>query len=266
MSDGADRNCSIVRTVAEPSGLYDMGKDNNRLLLAMQPAELRPLLPWLEPVTLLPGETLAEFEQPVCHLYFPQSAVLAIQSRARGSGFVETSTVGREGAFGIVTVSGSGLSIGRVVVQIAGRALRARADVFRDVLAASPGIQDLRTRYTEAAMILMAQSIACKTLHSVEERLSRWLLTYRDRTGSDTIPLTQEALAESLGVQRTTITAAARNLQNRELIRYRRGVIECVDIEGLRRASCECYGIVRDAFSRLLPYTYNDPPARYGLA
>ncbi|MCG6122786.1 MAG: Crp/Fnr family transcriptional regulator [Microvirga sp.] len=243
-----------------------MDKDKNRILIALPPDELRRLMPWLEPVTLLPGEALAEFEQPVSHIYFPQSAILAIQSRARGVGFVETCTVGREGAFGLVTVSGSGLSIGRVVVQIAGRALRVRADVFREILAASPGLQDIRTRYTEAAMILMAQSIACKTLHSVEERLCRWLLTCRDRTGSDTIPLTQEALAESLGVQRTTITAAARNLQNRGLIRYRRGVIECVDLDGLLRNSCECYGILRDAFSRLLPYTYVDPPARYALA
>lgn len=262
---GGRRERPEARAIDDPASVFDMGKDHNRILLAMPREERQRVASWLEPVTLLPGEILAEFEQPVTHIYFPQSAILAIQSRARGAGFVETCTVGREGGFGLVTVCGSGLSIGRVVVQIAGRALRIRSDAFKEALAASPGLRELRSRYTEAAMILMAQSIACKTLHSVDERLCRWLLTCRDRTGSDTIPLTQEALAESLGVQRTTVTAAARNLQNAGLIRYRRGVIDCADPEGLLAGSCECYGIVRAAFGRLLPYTYVDPPT-YSVA
>ncbi len=103
--------------------------------------------------------------------------------------------------------------------------------------------------------------MACNALHSVEQRFCRWLLTCRDRTGSDVVPLTQEAVAEMLGVQRTTVTAAARNLHDQGLIRYRRGLIECIDVAGLHGSACECYCVVRARFEQLLPLTYEDAPA-----
>lgn len=257
----ANRNRVEGSRFDDAHGAFDMRSDRNRILVATPREEMQRLLPLLEPVTLLPGEVLAEEEREITHAYFPQSAVLAIQSPAGRAGYVEICTIGREGAFGLISAFGSGKAMGRVAVQMAGRALRAPAGAFRQALAESPGLRELRAGYMEAAMIVMAQSLACKTLHSVEERLCRLLLTCRDRTGSDTIPLTQEALAESLGVQRTTVTAAARNLQNRGVISYRRGVIECMDPEALLNGSCECYGIIRSAFTRLLPYTYVDPPA-----
>lgn len=267
-SDGAGRKAQPVRPSANAApetdrsttAVFDIGKDKNRLLLACSSADLARLEPLMEPVTLLPGEVLAYPGQKVDFVYFPQSAVIAVQSSSRDVGFVETGTIGREGALGLMAASGSGVSLGRAMVQIAGRAMRVRADAFRDVIETSAALQNLRTRYGEAVMAMMMQSLACKTLHSVEERLCRWLLTCRDRTGSDTIPLTQEALAETLGVQRTTVTAAARVLQAQGLISYRRGVIACTDVDGLRRSTCECYGIVRGVFERLLPYTYVDPP------
>lgn len=240
--------------------LFQLSMDENRLLVAADPVDRTLLKPHLEPVTMLPGDILFDAGEVIEHIYFPQSGVVSQLAAMKDGTFVECGTIGREGAVGLLTGLGSGKALKRAVVQIAGRALRIRKSTFQSVLTNSKTLQELRERYLEALLAQALQTVACNTLHSVEQRFCRWLLICRDRTGSDVIPLTQEALAEMLGVQRTTVTASARALQAKNLIRYRRGVIECVDIEGLRKTSCECYETMRGIFETLLPYTYKDPP------
>lgn len=244
--------------------IFELGNDQNRLLIAADPQDRATLQPFLEPVTLLPGEILLDVGQAIDYVYFPQSGVISLLTMVQPGQFVETCTIGREGAVGLVTGLSSGVSLSRVVVQIAGRALRMRTALLQEILPKTPSLNDIKTRYGEALISQVLQTLACNTLHSVEQRLCRWLLICRDRTASNTVPLTQEALAEMLGVQRTTVTAAARSLQARGFIRYRRGVIECTDVTGLQETSCECYALMRDTFARLLPYTYEDPPADRG--
>jgi CRP-like cAMP-binding protein len=242
--------------------LFQLSKDENRLLIAADPSDRALLKPHLDPVTMLPGDVLFEAGASVEHIYFPQSGVVSLLTPMLDGTFVECGTIGREGAAGLLTGVGGGQALNRAIVQIAGRALRIKTVRFREILSQSTTLQEIRSRYNEALLSQVLQTVACNTLHSVEQRFCRWLLICRDRTGSDLVPLTQEALAEMLGVQRTTVTAAARTLQARGLIRYRRGVIECVDIEGLQGTSCECYEAMRSVFERLLPFTYRDPPGR----
>jgi len=243
-----------------PMRLFQLRTDENRLLVAADPVDRSLLKPHLETVTMLPGDILFATGEVINHIYFPQSGVVSQLAAMKDGTFVECGTIGREGAVGLLTGLGSGKALKRAVVQIAGRALRIKKSTFQGILENSKTLQDIRERYSEALLAQALQTVACNTLHSVEERFCRWLLICRDRTGSDVIPLTQEALAEMLGVQRTTVTASARALQAKNLIKYRRGVIECVDIDGLRHTSCECYETMRGIFERLLPYTYKDPP------
>jgi len=240
--------------------LFTLATDENRLLVAADPVDRALLKPHLEPVTMLPGDILFDAGAVIDHIYFPQSGVVSQLAGMKDGTFVECGTIGREGAVGLMTGLGSGKALKRAVVQIAGRALRIKKSTFQGILENSPTLRNLRERYSEALLAQTLQTVACNTLHSVEQRFCRWLLICRDRTGSDLIPLTQEALAEMLGVQRTTVTASARALQAKNLIRYRRGVIECVDVTGLRETSCECYETMRAIFEELLPYTYKDPP------
>jgi len=240
--------------------LFRLSRDENRLLIAASPQDRAKLKPHLEPVTMMPGDILFDAGAPVDYIFFPQSGVVSLLTPMRDGKFVECGTIGREGAAGLLTAFGAGRALNRAIVQIAGRALRIKTRHFKEVLDKSESLQQIRNRYHEALLSQVLQTVACNTLHSVEQRFCRWLLICRDRKGSDLVPLTQEALAEMLGVQRTTVTAAARSLQGRGLIRYRRGVIECVDIDGLHDTSCECYEVMRGVFERLLPYTYKDPP------
>lgn len=234
--------------------------DENRLLKALPAEDFALLKPHLQPAALLRGDVLFEAVDDIEHVYFPQSGVVSLVTLMRDGSSVEAGTIGREGGVGMIVGAGSRQAATRGVVQIPGRARRIEVARFRAALDRSAALRDLVHRYTEALLAQVLQSVACNALHSVEQRFCRWLLTCRDRTGSDVIPLTQEAVAEMLGVQRTTVTAAARALQDQGLIRYRRGLIECVDVAGLQETSCECYQVVRARFEQLLPLTYKDTP------
>lgn len=235
--------------------------DENRLLKALPEEDFALLKPHLQPAALLRGDVLFDAAEPIEHVYFPQSGVVSLVTLMRDGASVEAGTIGREGGVGLVTASGTRLAAARGVVQIPGRARRIEVARFRAALERSAALRDLVQRYTEALLTQVLQTVACNALHSVEQRFCRWLLTCRDRTGTDVIPLTQEAVAEMLGVQRTTVTAAAKALQAQGLIRYRRGLIECVDLPKLQATSCECYDVVRSRFEQLLPMTYRDPPS-----
>lgn len=251
----ADKNAGRPR---EPvRNVLRLRDDENSLLQALPPEDLALIEPHLAPAALMRGDVLFEALDQMEHVYFPQSGVISLVALMRDGASVEAATIGREGAVGLLTAVGARQASTRGVVQIPGRARRIEVARFRAALDKSAALRDLLDRYTEALLAQVLQTVACNALHSVEQRFCRWLLTCRDRTGTDVVPLTQEAVAEMLGVQRTTVTAAARALQDHGLIRYRRGLIECVDVPGLHATSCECYDVVRSRFEQLLPHTYD---------
>jgi CRP-like cAMP-binding protein len=167
-------------------------------------------------------------------------------------GSAETATVGREGIVGYVAALCSRQSLCRAIVQIPGGASTLPNEQFEALWTSSRDFRDLVLCYTEALFSQLVQTVACNALHKIEARFCRWILMCRDRAESDVIPLTQEFLAEMLGVQRSTVNLVARALQSRGIIRYRRGNIAIVDPKQLEATSCECYATVRGHFDRLL--------------
>lgn len=226
----------------------------NRLLAALAPREFAVLEPHLQPVTLARGRVLFEPGDDVHTTYFPchrsMVSLLIVTSDGRE---VEAATIGREGAVGGIVSEGHKPAFGRAVVQIAGAALCISTSHLEAAKMGSPRFADLFSRYADALLAQIMQSVACNVLHKAEERCCRWLLATHDRAGDNIIHLTQESLAEMLGLQRTTVTAVTTSLQARGLIRSHRGRVEVIDRPGLERAACECYAAVEAHFARLLP-------------
>lgn len=226
----------------------------NRLLGALGPREYAVLAPHLEPVALTRGRVLFEPGDDVHTTYFPCHRTMAsLLIVTRDGREVEAATIGREGALGGIVSEGHKPAFGRAVVQIGGDALAISTSHLEAAKAGSPRFGGLFSRYADALLAQMMQSVACNALHRAEERACRWLLATHDRAGDRIIHLTQESLAEMLGLQRTTVTAVTSALQDRGLIRTHRGRVEIVDRPGLERAACECYTAVESHFTTLLP-------------
>lgn len=202
-------------------------------------------------VSLPVGRILFEAGDKVDQIYFPSSGVVSIVTAMRDGEVVESLTVGREGAVGLVCALGDHTSDPRAVVQIAGSALRIGAERLRAASHRHPGIADVALRYAQTMIAQLHRSAACNALHGVEARLCRWLLTCEDRVGDAVLPLTQEFLATMLGVQRTSVTFAAQALQRKGLITYSRGRITILDRDGLMHASCECYEDTEATYDRI---------------
>lgn len=228
----------------------------NRLLAALEPKDYARLAPSLETVDLQRGKVLYESGEIVRYAYFPHDAVVSLVAVMNDGGTVEMAVFGREAVFGLVSAFISRESLGRYVVQIPGTASRIAIDRWNEVAEASPGVRQIIRLYVEALLAQTFQTVACNAVHSVDARCCRWILSTHDRVDQDTLPLTHEFLAEMLGVQRSTVSVIARTLQTAGLISQSRGVITVLDRAGLEEASCECYGIVRRHFTRLLPGTY----------
>ena len=235
----------------------------NRLLAALSPADFALLASDLREVRHKQGVLLQEAGEPIKNVYFPRTGMISLLAVMQAGVAVETATVGREGAVGIMAGLGGRTAVGRAVVQVAGISSQISASRFLEAADASAGIRELIGRYNDVHMALVHQSVGCNALHPVTARLCRWLLQTRDRSDSDILSLTHEFLSEMLGVQRTTVTSLARTLQELGLIRYRRGKIEIVDRLGLESKACECYQVVRrkteDVFSI---YSSIQPPPR----
>lgn len=230
------------------------GLRSNRLLAALKPADCRLLEPFLQPVALRREAVLFEPGDDVHTTYFPcRHAMISLRLVTRAGEAVEVATIGREGAVGGVVSSGHKPAFGQAVVQIEGSAFKIPTDRLDRIKCDAPAMADLFARYADALLAQMMQSAACSALHPIDQRCARWLLSAHDRAGDHSFPLTQEALAGMLGVQRTTVTAVSKRLQDAGLIRYRRGAMEVLDREGLERAACECYAAVENHFRRLLP-------------
>ena len=225
----------------------------NRLLAALPAADAEWLAPHLERVMLVIGQVLAEPGEPFEHVYFPETAVVSVVNRMADGAAVEVGTIGNEGMAGLAAYLDAEASESQTFCQLPGAALRVPAAVVTEA-AARRGVRRLLNRYAQAYLTLVAQGAACNRLHHIEARCARWLLTTHDRVGgADAFPLKQEFLAVMLGVRRPGVTVAAGALQDAGLIRYRRGGVRVLDRAGLEAASCECYGIVRRHFDRLLP-------------
>lgn len=222
----------------------------NRLLDALPAEELERLRPHLETVSLGLKEVLAEPDEPIEHVYFPINGAFSMIATMEDGQGVEVGTIGNEGMLGLAVFLGRETMPLRAISQVPGEAVRMRSDVLREL---RPGdrLHELLRLYTEAMFVFAAQSSACNRLHSVEQRASRWLLHTQDRVGRDEYPLTQEFLAQMLGVRRASVSEVAGGLQRAGLISYGRGRIRVLDRPGLETRSCECYGIIRAEFDRL---------------
>lgn len=234
----------------------------NRLLASLSPADFALVSPQLTLVEMDKGRLICEPGDPIETIYFPHDCVISLMTLMENGAAIESATVGREGAYGLQAAIAPRQAMSRAIVQVPGRASRIGAGALAEACKRAPAILTLIDRHNDALFGHAIQSVACNALHSVEARFCRWLLTCRDRIDSDTVSLTQEFLADMLGVQRTTVTAVAGMLQTRGLIRYRRGVVDILDRPGLEAAACECYDTVRQNYERLLPDPFRVSRAR----
>lgn len=228
----------------------------NRLLLALARREFDRLKPSLERVETPYKEVLADVDSTLDHVYFPDSGVISIVGVYSDGSSIEMATIGREGMTGFQEIFGGRASSARFLVQIAGTAVRMKRSAFELALRESPVFHGLMLTYVHVLLEQVMLSAACNGAHSVKQRLARWLLMMRDRHDDDDLPITQDLLAEMLGVHRPTVTKAARGLQKASLIRIRRRLLRILDRERLLETSCECYQLARMRTAQYLPKTY----------
>lgn len=231
-------------------------RPRNRLLAALPQETLSEIKPYLDLVRMERGGVICEADRPPARVYFMEAGTVSLVAMFQARPTVEMATVGQEGMVGIGTILGGESLPVRHVSSMSGLALTIEVLRFRTLLQDSPALRATCSAYAEAFLREGLQTAACNSVHTVEERCARSLLTSHDRSEGDTITLTQDCLAKRLGVCRSTVTLVAGALQKAELIRYRRGTITVVDRPGLEAVSCECYRVIRDHYQRLLPLTY----------
>jgi CRP-like cAMP-binding protein len=236
------------RTLPLPS----VPRSSNQLLQALPSAEFEELRPHLQPVDLVREAVLTEAGAPLTHVYLPQSGVISMRIGLSEGQTVEVAMVGRDSVLGATAGFASGVSLTDAVVLLPGTASILDVAHFRAAADRSVAFRTLLARHEQALFAQVQQSAACNASHSVEARLSRWLLHTRDRTGSESLPLTQEILAQMIGVQRNAVSIVAHALQEAGILRYSRGHLEITSAEGLRETSCECYQAVKAQHDRLL--------------
>jgi CRP-like cAMP-binding protein len=224
----------------------------NRLLAALPRAEYLRLLPHLETVSLAQGQRLYDAHTPIPYVWFIERGVASVIRAMQDGTLIEISVIGHEGMVGLPVFLGSESTPSQALVQIPGAGLRMQATVFRREVRAGTPLHDLLHRYTQTLINQMAQGMVCNRVHSIAQRCARWLLLTHDRVSSDRFPLTQQFLAQMLGVRRASVGMVAGKLRKAGLIRYSRGVITILDRPGLEAAVCECYRIIEAEYDRLL--------------
>lgn len=229
---------------------------NNRLLASLEPDDFLWLEPHFEIVDLPRGKVVYQSGETIRHTYFPHDAVVSLVTVLHDGGTVEMAVFGREAVFGFVSALVTRQSFGRYITQISGTASRIALDRLTKAISERPKIRQMLFRYTEALLAQTLQTVACNAVHSVEARCCRAILSTRDRTDKDDIPLTHEILAEMLGVQRSTVSSVTSTLQKTGLISQGRGTIRITDRAGIEETACECYQTICQSFERLLPGTY----------
>ena len=224
----------------------------NHLLAALPSTEYERLAPHLELIPMPLGQVLCESGGRMQHLYFPTTAIVSLLYVLADGASAEIAVVGNEGVVGISLFMGGNTTPSRAVVRSAGHGYRIQAHLLQQEFARAGPLMRLLLRYTQALMTQMTQTAVCNRHHDVEQQLCRALLLSLDRQTGDSLTMTQELIANMLGVRREGVTGAAGNLQRAGLIQYRRGHIDVLDRPGLERAVCECYGVVKTEFDRIL--------------
>lgn len=225
----------------------------NHLLDALPAPERARLFPHLELIDMPLGLSVCEPGMRMQHVYFPTTCIVSLLYVLEDGASAEIAVVGNEGIVGVSLFMGGETTTSRAVVQGAGHAYRLRAQLLKDAFFLAGPLQELLLRYTQALITQTAQTAVCNRHHKLDAQLCRWLLLSLDRVGSNELLMTQELIANMLGVRREGVTEAAGNLQRSGLIHYSRGKITVVDRPGLEARVCECYKVVKAEFDRLLP-------------
>jgi CRP-like cAMP-binding protein len=229
---------------------------HNRLSLALPSRDLKRVMPELEHIRCQRAEVLMDADSPLDHVFFPDSGVVSVVAVYADGSVIEMATIGREGCTGMQAFFGAKTSSVRLLVQIPGSAARMSRAAFVRAMDSMPSFRNVMSAYIQAFLEQVLVSVACNGAHSLKERLARWLLMMRDRSDEDVLLITQSLLAEMLGVQRPTITNAAREFERAGLIERGRRQVTILDRQGLIEASCECYQLVRARLTFHLPKTY----------
>jgi CRP-like cAMP-binding protein len=239
-----------------PPGINETGYPDppeNHLLAALPESEWLNWRPQLECVEMPLGQVICESGSTLSHVYFPTTAIVSLLYVMANGASAEIAVVGNEGIVGISLFMGGDSTPSRAVVQSAGQGLRLKAEIMKDSFNGSSPVLHLLLRYTQALITQMAQTAVCNRHHSLDQQLCRWLLLSLDRLRSNELVMTQELIANMLGVRREGVTEGALKLQQLGLIRYVRGHITVLDRTGLEARSCECYSVVKKEYDRLLP-------------
>ncbi len=225
---------------------------DNQLLAALPTADYERWLPQLEWAQMPLGQVVYESGRTLSHVFFPTTAIVSLLYVMENGASAEIAVVGHEGVVGIALFMGGESTPSRGVVQSAGECWRLRAAAIKDEFNRSHPVMHLLLRYTQALITQMAQTAVCNRHHSLDQQLCRWLLLSLDRLPGNELVMTQELIANMLGVRREGVTEAAGRLQQQGLIRYQRGRITILDRAGLEKRSCECYAVVKEEYRRLL--------------
>ena len=226
----------------------------NHLLDALPASDYARLASHLELIPMELGDVLYEPGVKLRYVYFPTTSIVSLLYVMEDGASAEIAIVGNEGILGISLFMGGDTTPSRAIVQSAGHGFRLRADLLKDEFERFGPTMHLLLRYTQALITQMAQTAVCNRHHSVDQQLCRWLLLSLDRLRTNDLTMTQELIANMLGVRREGVTEAAGKLQDAGLIHYRRGQINVLDRPGLEARACECYQVVKTEFDRLLPY------------
>jgi CRP-like cAMP-binding protein len=246
-----------MRTLERLKGMNVLSNfPRNRLLLALPSSNLKQLMPELEHISCQVGQVLMDADSPLDHVIFPDSGVVSVVAVYANGSIIEMATIGREGCTGVQAFFGAKTSSVRLLAQIPGSAAKMSRAAFTQAMGSMPSFRNLMAAYIHAFLEQVLVSVACNGAHSLKQRLARWLLMMRDRDDDDALPITQDLLAEMLGVQRPTITNAARELERAGFIERGRRQVTILDRQGLTKASCECYQLVRTRIALHLPKTY----------
>jgi CRP-like cAMP-binding protein len=227
----------------------------NGLLAALPVAERERLYPHLDSVSMALGDVVYEPGSQQAYVYFPTTSIVSLLYVMKDGASAEIAVVGKEGMVGVSLFMGGETTPSRAIVQSAGSAFRLSGQLLKREFVRAGPMQHLLLRYTQALLTQMAQTAVCNRHHSVDQQLCRWLLLSLDRLPSNRLTMTQELIANMLGVRREGVTEAAGKLQSAGLIHYSRGRITVLDRPGLESRACECYAVVRREFDRLLPDT-----------
>jgi CRP-like cAMP-binding protein len=235
-----------------PKAQTDYELRSNQLLSVLEPASRKRIHPYLERIDFKLGDMVCDAGGLLKHAYFPQGSVLSLLTVLENGAAIETANIGREGAFGLFAAMYSRVSFNRCIVQLEGHTVRCPIELLQHEFKKSEHMRDLLVSYSETLLSQVQQTVACNSMHSIEERVCRWLLMMHDRAEGQALPYTHEFVSHMLGANRKSVTLAAQSMQTAGLISYRRGTIQVLDRAGVEKTSCECYAIVKERFDAFL--------------